>query len=212
MKKQILLILLPFLFCVNELTAQTAQAPIVIQSGSTVKIAPTLDSAVSLATNGDVLYLPGGTFSLTNPLSKRLSFIGTGWRSDSSTAMGSTNILNTLDLSPLSSGTYLSGIYFSGTVQLSIGYDPISFNLDIERCRIGGLNTNTFSSSRGLIKLTECVIGNIGGFSGSLVASNCIIERSVAGSRNGNLSFTYCIFLDNNGGGGAMMDILVQQE
>lgn len=87
------------------------QAPIVLQSGETAKFFNDLTAAVQAASNGDAIYLPGGSFSLTGNLNKQLYIYGAGWRSDSSAVMGSTTITGDLRIGSGASGSILNSIY-----------------------------------------------------------------------------------------------------
>lgn len=75
----ILATIMTFSFCI----AQIPQFAVVRPNGTTY-ICPTIDSAYNKAINGDYIYLPGGNFNLTNPISKSLHIYGAGYNQDSS--------------------------------------------------------------------------------------------------------------------------------
>ncbi len=71
------------LFCMQY---GTAQKVIVVQHNGTPDFYTTLNEAISGASNGDTIYLPGGQTEIGFDLiiDKELHIIGAGYRSDSS--------------------------------------------------------------------------------------------------------------------------------
>jgi hypothetical protein len=173
-------------------TGQAVQAPILIKRvGSTDTIANTFQAAYDIARNGDIIYLPGGTFSLSSVFNKQLYIYGTGHNPDSSSAVRTTRIhanhtshVDFIPVFPLetnSNGSFIFGVDF---------LDPIESNATIsvnfQRCRIRGLRLNNVAT----INLNESVIeGTKSGaifFNPSVVIwslniSNSIIESTFFG-------------------------------
>jgi hypothetical protein len=114
MKKYILLMFL-WTLSMSQTLAQSVQAPIILQSGSSIRAFASLDSAVLAAVDNDVITMPGGTFQLTRPINKKLFIYGNGYRPDTAGVASTTTV--TASGNVVFSGrnvqdTYVSGIDF----------------------------------------------------------------------------------------------------
>lgn len=123
MKKEIL-----SLFVALMATATVQAQQIAVVTGSTTKMCQTLADAIGVATNGSVIYLPGGGFQISDDvkITKRVSIIGIGHKSVSENADGNTVISGNLYFNDGSDGSAVMGCYISGGVL--IGYDNKSVN------------------------------------------------------------------------------------
>lgn len=92
--KNLLIISLIIIGYINIFFAQIPQIALVKPDGTTT-VYTTFDAAYNDAADDDYIYMPGGTFSLTNPIMKRLHIYGAGAIQDSCNLTGIT-ILNNL--------------------------------------------------------------------------------------------------------------------
>lgn len=80
--------------CLLALLSNAQQSPIMVcnASGSTCNPYYNLDTAYFYATAGDIIYLPGGVFTLNQNIGKQIQFIGAGSHADSAAVTGITTI------------------------------------------------------------------------------------------------------------------------
>lgn len=144
-----------FLFATSTLNAQAAQFAVVRPDGTTF-ICPTLDSAYNKAVSGDYIYLPGGSFNLSNTINKSIHIIGAGADEDSSYVTGPTILNNVTIVSGGSNGS-IEGIKMNNA--LSFEGTQLIFNYTIKRCYLGGgigFLSNTPTEN---INVTNCFLG-----------------------------------------------------
>lgn len=189
-----------FIIVTFVLTIETfAQAPqfAVVRPDGTSYICPSFDSAYNKSVNGDNIYLPGGSFTVTNPISKSLHIYGTGYNQDSSNATGITS-LNSITISAGAENGSIEGIYFvAGTNNLnpSINFfmtnsvNPIQ-NYTISSCYITyGINITPTSNGTSCSSFTikDNYVGNFlpsqgppysaSGINGNLI--NSVISNNI---------------------------------
>jgi hypothetical protein len=132
----------------SSLTA-FAQTTIIVQNGSSSATYATLDAALAAASAGSFIYLSGGNFTLSQPISQsNLSIIGAGHHPDSTAETGITAISSTITLHKGANNLYLDGLYITG--DLSIPYNNRCDNVVVKRC-----NLNTLTSQGGHNKIYE---------------------------------------------------------
>src|SRR6056297_1566225 len=114
MNKKILFTILVSFFFLSFLTAQHS---IVVQNGG-ASVYKTIDEAYENATNGDTIYLPGGSFNM--PLiNKSLVWIGVGYHPDSTEATYYTRINNAVSFQGDCDNSVVTGIHF--VLNVSVG-------------------------------------------------------------------------------------------
>jgi hypothetical protein len=177
-------------FCIYltiQLFAQTPQIALVKPNGVTT-IHTTLQAAYDAAEDDDYIYLPGGTFTLSNTIIKSIHIIGAGSNQDSTVTTGMSRI-NTLSIGTGSDGGSIEGVYFLFQVPGNCNNGSIDFiepvsNYKITNCFLEkgisftGLVTNTIIrnnviKSSGCGSLWSSLKGNI---TNSLIANNLIIS------------------------------------
>ena len=91
-------------------TSATAQRISVVTENGVTSIFRTLQDAIESADAGSTIYLPGGGFTLPDSvkITKKLTIIGIGHKSDNENADGSTIISGNLWFNENSSGSALS--------------------------------------------------------------------------------------------------------
>ncbi|MBL7733296.1 MAG: hypothetical protein JNM88_19165 [Chitinophagaceae bacterium] len=126
-----------------------AQSPLfaVVRPDGTTYICPTWDSAYNRATDGDNIYLPGGTISFANlAVSKRLYIYGSGHHPDSTIATGITTIagnfsvLKGADQGSVEGLNITSHIYFGSGLSNNNRANIQGYT--IKRCRVSNIVLN----------------------------------------------------------------------
>jgi hypothetical protein len=135
--------------------------------------------AQTAATDGDTIYLPGGTINpWTIAISKKLMIIGAGHYPDSTLATTPTNI-NSIYFTTGSDGTCLMGVKCAGNLYLN--YNGTTTNqISVSRCYLSSLylsDGNYVIGSGQNIVISECVIAYCQyGTTSSVVFSKNIIN------------------------------------
>lgn len=210
MKKSILSLIV-FLSFYSNTKAQAPQFAVVKPDGTTY-ICPTFDSAYNKAINGDNIYLPGGNFSLSNPISKSVHIYGAGYNQDSSTATNITTLTSLTILQGADNGSIEGVLINSGNPQtipcLTFGDNqnqtPFA-NYTIKYCFTTSWILFNMPSSN--ITISNCYFGFNGSYGGtaiagnisnSLISNNIILGNSLASSAqnpylqvNNNIFFWY---------------------
>lgn len=140
MKKIFLLTALAVLLGVANAAAQ--QIAVVSEDGETT-VYQTLPQAIDGAEPGSVIYLPGGGFPISDEMkiTKRLTIIGIGHRSDNDNVDGITTISGSLGFYEGSSGSAVMGCYITGNVIIM----SVS-NVLIKCCNLNRVDVNNSSS------------------------------------------------------------------
>lgn len=104
--------------CLLALFSNAQQSPIMVcnTAGSSCNPYYNLDSAYFYAVAGDIIYLPGGVFTLNQNISKQVQLIGAGSHVDSTAVTGITTINGNITFTPSGSNSTLEGIYMSGNI------------------------------------------------------------------------------------------------
>lgn len=135
MKRKVIILLLA-LFAFTA--AQAQQISVVSTSGST-HLYSTLKEAIDGASSGSVIYLPGGGFPVgdTVKITKKVTIIGIGHKSNNDNVDGNTIIGGNLWFNQGSSGSAVMGCYISDAV--NIGEDGIVNNVLIKLCNVNSV-------------------------------------------------------------------------
>lgn len=176
-----------FVALLATVTVQAQQIAVV--SGSTTKMCQTLADAISAASNGSVIYLPGGGFQIADEtkITKQVTIIGIGHESQSENADGNTVISGNLFFNDGSSGSAVMGCYISGNV--NIGADEKSVNnILIRYCNLNAftvksnlctgtiINQNyirsTSDGGNAAIEITNNIINQLKNVSGGILRNN----------------------------------------
>ena len=131
MKKSFILTAIAVLLAVASATAQ--QIAVVSEGGET-SIFQTFQAAIECADPGSVIYLPGGGFPLSDEvkITKRLTIIGIGHKSNNDNVDGVTTISGNIFFNEGSSGSAVMGCYITGNV--NIGESNASVNNVMVKC------------------------------------------------------------------------------
>lgn len=180
------IITLGIFLCNYSTFAQNPQFAVVRPNGTTY-ICPTIDSAYNKAIAGDNIYLPGGTFTLSNRINKRLFIYGAGHHPDSTNVTGRT-ILNELLVDTGAVGGSVEGIIALGNIMFPYsGKHFIGYT--IKRCRATFLffdNNNNVppDSLPSNVLVTESIINIVYGNNakGNLFSKNMFIGNAGGGN------------------------------
>lgn len=176
-----------------------AQKVVAVHGTSGVQVfsgADPFTDAYNAASNGDTLYLPGGSMSVPSAFAKSLIIYGAGYHPDSTMATLKTALIGTINLSAGSSNSLFEGIDFLGPITAPFD-ETLSF-INFKRCYFNS-QINFPGTAKNITNLSfvECVfIGNIELRNVTNSAfHNCNLENYVRYSY-GNI-FSNTIFLFN---------------
>lgn len=120
MKKMIFSLLIALVAVATNVQAQ--QISVVSPSGATT-LYRTLGEAINGAATGSVVYLPGGGFTISDEvkITKKLTIIGIGHKTNGDNADGSTIISGNLWFNEGSSNSAVLGCYITGNINIGDG-------------------------------------------------------------------------------------------
>lgn len=113
---------------------------IAVVSGSSTTTYKTLAAAIEAAPDGSVIYLPGGGFPISDEvkITKKLTFIGIGYNSESDNADGRTQLSGNLWFNAGSDGSAVMGCYINGNVYVGEG-DALVNDIYIKYCNLNSV-------------------------------------------------------------------------
>jgi hypothetical protein len=131
-----------------------AQNVIVLEhAAGSSEVFQTLPDAYHQAQNGDIIYLPGGTFSLgSDTIKKGISIIGAGHHADSALVTGVTYINSDITIGAGAHQFLLEGVYIAGNIwhaQASANFQRAD-NIMIRRCNFASLKSNGNNYTQGV--------------------------------------------------------------
>ncbi len=147
MKKQLLTLALLLL---TTVTLQAQTRLIAVKGKTTNTVVRTLDEAIEVAKAGDRIYLPGGSFHISDTLKKTVHIIGTGYNDKIPRATLPTHIFNDIYIGKEAKGTIIEGVSISSQGNFHIYADQTI----LRRCKIG--NSIYFKSSKGC-QIINCI-------------------------------------------------------
>lgn len=158
--------------------------------------------AYNASTNGDTIYLPGGSIPFPATLNKGLVIIGAGHYPDSTLATSKTVLSGSITISEDADYLWLEGIEINGNISFSTNHKVDS--LTITRCKINDIN---YSGSGA----TPCINNNIREsiIAGSItltnatssMLSNNIINGRIINANNIGISNNILLYNAANSGG-----------
>ncbi len=147
-------------------------------------------SAHNAASNGDTIYLSGGTFNAPSAITKKLYIYGAGHYNDSTQVTGKTFIKGDLTLRENTDGIHIEGIDFTNSFILAFNIHDTVNNINIAYSKISGslsLGSNANTYSNNFLLLNSVVVGGID-FTHSTNAAvlNSIIQGKIDNSNRVN--------------------------
>ena len=149
-----------------------AQSLIAVQNGGEPVFYQQVDSALFHSQDGDTIYIPGGTWYITQPVNKRLHLIGAGHNPDSTIATFQTTLIGNLSFSTGSSYGSFTGFYLIGYIQV---LDATVVSCSISRCHIK-YGINLYSSNDNFSFIENILEG---GFWASVGPSSCTFFNNI---------------------------------
>lgn len=185
MKNLYFLLILAFLIS-GESKAQTLIA-VTNETGSSFY--SNLDSAIIHSVAGDYIYLPGGNFTVSKPINKKLQIVGVGHNPDSCAVTGITQVTGNFTINSGSDHGSITGLKIWGSISFVLTTGQTLNYFSVEHCNLNGVSFATNSSN---ILINECVIGSVSGSSSQgILVSKCIISGGISG-------FVSNTFISNN--------------
>lgn len=176
-----------------------AQQVIVVEHNNTPYTFERLDSAVVFASNGDDIYISGGSFNIdTVEINKSLKIYGAGINIDSSSATSITVFTGHIRFVAGSDNSLLTGVKLAGDILFgNDSTDDNVNNVSIVRCEYTNLKLNHGSistSNASNINITESILnGELhGGSVSGLFVDKCVIKGKIGYLLNA--VFKNCIF------------------
>jgi len=185
-----------FVALLATVTVQAQQIAVV--SGSTTTMYQTLAEAIGGATDGCTIYLPGGGFQIADEtkITKQVTIIGIGHKSQSENADGNTVISGNINYAEGSDGSSIMGCYISGDVVIGVGGDTGTTvnNILIKYCNLHGIQVKSKTCSGTIVNqnyirsesnfaLSQVTINNnicgaITDIEGGIITNNIVANRN----------------------------------
>lgn len=169
-------------------TTATAQRISVVTENGTTSVFRTLQQAIEGADPGSTIYLPGGGFSIADSvkITKRLTIIGIGHKSDNENADGSTIISGNIFFNEGSSGSAIMSCYITGNVNIGEGGAPVN-DVTIKFCNLNGVQVLNSTCEETMIN-QNFIRGNsdLGGTIGFIYNN---IAYSLSGVKGGRIFY-----------------------
>lgn len=176
-----------FVAMMAMVAVKAQQIAVVSKTGST-SVYQTLTKAIEGASDGSVIYLPGGGFQIHDSvkISKQLSIIGIGHKAHNENADGNTVISGNLFFNEGSSNSAVMGCYISGNVNIGGAVN----NVLIKYCNLNAVSVSNELSSGTMINqnyirnssvfnfasvtITNNILHSVGKISGGVISNNII--------------------------------------
>ncbi|MBR4390354.1 MAG: hypothetical protein IKT00_14435 [Prevotella sp.] len=156
--------------------AAWAQNIAVVSPSNSTDIYNTLDEAITNATPGSTIYLPGGGFVISDDTSidKKLTIMGVSHRGDADNVDGATIISGRLNFVGGSSGSAVVGVYVTGEIRVGTSEVAVN-NFTLRYCNVNYVKVYN-SGSMGML-VNQCYLRNKSDFSYCNVhLENCIVH------------------------------------
>lgn len=174
-----------------------AQKKVTLQSGNNASFYSTIDSAILNAVNGDIIYIPGGSYVIPSlVINKGVQIFGAGHYPDSTSATGQTVLTGEVRIVSGADNGSLQGCYILGSIFFgTTGADQNVNNFGISRCNMANLyisyDGNATSTSTNLYISENVILGGIWG-------GNCINTLYKKNIVNGRLYNHAASTFENN--------------
>lgn len=132
--KKIIFFVVVFFAAWSGLKSQNIIA--VTSSDGTTNVFNTLENAYQSAKDGDYIYLPGGTFTMSSVIRKKINLIGAGHYPDSTAYTNRTIIDGSITIGKGASNSLFEGLYVIGNIGFA---REKSENVIIRRCNVSAI-------------------------------------------------------------------------
>ena len=173
-------------------SAMAQRISVVSETGST-NVYRTLQDAIENADPGSTIYLPGGGFSIADSvkITKRLSIIGIGHKSDNENADGSTIISGNLWFNENSSGSAVMACYITGNVNIGEN-NAVVHDVTIKFCNLNSVQVKNSTCQETVVSQNYIRNSSLFGETNATILNNVI--HSVGNVNGGTISHN--IFLN----------------
>lgn len=160
---------------------------IAVVTGGNTSVYQTLQAAIEGASNGSVIYLPGGGFTISDDvkITKRVTIIGIGHKVDSDNVDGATTIGGNQWFNQGSDGSAVMGCYISGNV--NIAEDGPVNNVTVKLCNLKSVQVKNAEVTGTFINQNYIRGGSSFKRSGATVCNN--IAKSLKGYVHGDIRY-----------------------
>jgi hypothetical protein len=136
--KKVFLTWMAFLAAIVAVNAQQIS---VVAPGGTTTLYTDLNLAIQGAQAGSTVYLSGGGFQINDStkITKKLTIIGIGHRSDNDNADGNTVVSGNFFFNENSDNSALMGLYLSGNVNIGNGENAVN-NILVRYCNVNAIS------------------------------------------------------------------------
>lgn len=151
---------------------------IAVQNGGEPTFYQQVDDVIVNAQDGDTIYIPGGTWVVTKPITKRLHLAGVGHNPDATDATFATTLAHTFTLADGANNGSLTGLFIRDGFNSS---NATVTSYTVSRCRIA--NNLSFSSKNSNFMFFENILeGSISStITGTEFASNFSFSNNFIG-------------------------------
>ena len=184
------------------ITVCLAQQIVVVSVEGKTNTYNSLQDAIEKASDGSVIYLPGGSFKISDEdvITKKLCIVGIGYKAISGNADGNTILAGNIWFKENSNGSSVMGCYISGNVNIEVN------DVVVKYCNLNSIQMNS-SDCTGMIVCENYIRNDSYLPKGSLFSNNvatniyCECGKIVYNLLSGG-SFNACyvaknIFLNN---------------
>jgi hypothetical protein len=195
-------LILVFLF-ISIPVSLHSQNYIAVQHGSILTQYTTLDAAITGAEAGDFIFIPGGNYTLSTNINKKLFIYGAGHYPDSTSVTNETKVESSATMVSGANEGLISGVHITGTVKFGTSSsNQIVNNYTIQRCKIDGdlklsFDGTTTTLSNNFYISENIILGILyGGNSQTVIVEKNIFENYIINFQSGgtfrnNIFFYY---------------------
>ena len=175
-----------------------AQKSVVVQQGDTPHVFDNLPEAIDFASDGDQVYISGGSFDLDGTLTidKQLEIYGVGYKDESVESTGRTHLVGVLQFNSGSSGSLLHGFYLTANIAFS-SEDTLS-SITISRCSFNSLFAGSLQNS--IFQENEIRSDNNGQESDNILFVKNILRRKNFNYQNSIFRNNFFVYIYNYSG------------
>lgn len=170
-----------------SLLSVSAQQISVVDGAGSTSVFKTLDEALSGATDGSTIYLPGGGFKIKDDtkITKKVTILGIGHKVDTDNADGNTTLSGNVNFASGSDGSAIMGVYMSNDI--NIGVDGKVDNVLVRYCNANSVQVKCDSCTGVFVNQnylrSTCVFGN----SNATISNNVV--RNIQNVKGGVVEY-----------------------
>lgn len=187
---------LTFVFAIVATLAAMAQQISVVSTTGATTLYRTLQEAIEGADPGSVIYLPGGGFSISDDvkITKKLTIIGIGHKSNNDNVDGITTISGSLWFNGGSSGSAVLGCYITGNINIGDGEATVADML-IRYCNVSSVQVKNRTCLGTIINQNYIRSGS------NFSNCSCTFSNNITGHVHNMNDGIICnnVFIQNNG-------------